>query len=187
MKRVLLLLSTIILTMMGIYEPVFAAGHISVSIDPLFIQANMGDKITYTGTITNNSDKTVTDIIAYISLANVTKGQESPMDLEDWSANKAIKVDAIPAHGTYEGKWPMRLIDSGSYVAYVMVVDKNDDIPVSSAMSRLEINRVLRLNPNNVLPVALGEPILIGTVFLFISFKRRKGLRSLSIPSRGKK
>jgi hypothetical protein len=187
MKKVLLLLSTIVLTMMGIYEPVFAASYISVSIDPLFIQANMGDKITYTGTITNNSDKAVTDIIAYISLANVTKGQESPMDLEDWSANKAIKVDTIPPHGTYEGKWPMRLIDSGSYVAYVMVVDKNYDIPVSSSMSRLEIKRVLRLNPNNVLPVALGEPILIGTVFLFISFKRRRGLRGLSIFSKGKK
>jgi hypothetical protein len=187
MTRLSLLFLTIILAIIGNYAPVSAASHISVSIDPLFIQANMGDKIIYTGTITNNSDKTVTDIIAYISLANVTKGQESPMDLEDWSANKAIKVDAIPPHGTYEGKWPMRLIDSGSYVAYVMVVDKNDDIPMSSSMSRLEIKRVLRLNPNNVLPVALGEPILIGIVFLFISFKRRKGLRGLSIFSRGKK
>jgi hypothetical protein len=47
--------------------------------------------------------------------------------------------------------------------------------------------RELRLNPTNVLPVALGEPILIGTVFLFISFKRGKGFRSLSIFSRGKR
>lgn len=96
------------------------------------------------------------------------------MDLEDWSANKAIKVDAIPPHGTYEGKWPMRLIDSGSYVAYIMVVDKHDNTPVSSTMSHLEIQRVLRLNPNNVLPIALGEPVLIGLVFLFITIKRRK-------------
>ena len=66
----------------------------------------MGDKITYVGTITNNSDKAVDNIIAYISLANVTQGKESPMDLEDWSANKAIKVDAIPPHGTYKGNGP---------------------------------------------------------------------------------
>lgn len=177
MKRLPLLLSEIILAIIVNYAPVFGASHISVSIDPPSIQANMGDKITYTGTITNNSDNVANNIIAYISLANVTQGQESPMDLEDWSANKAIKVDAIPPHGTYEGKWPMRLIDSGSYVAYVTVVDKNDNIPVSSAMSRLEIKRLLRLNPNNVLPVALGEPLLLGIVFIVISFRRRKSVK----------
>jgi hypothetical protein len=151
----------------------YAASRVAVSINPSSIQANMGDKITYVGTITNNSDKAVNNLIAYISLANVTSGKEAPMDLEDWSANKAIKVDAIPPHGTYEGKWPMRLIDSGSYVAYITVVDKNNDIPISSTMSHLEIKRILRLNPNNVLPVAVGEPILIGFVFMLIAFKRR--------------
>ena len=46
---------------------------------------------------------------------------------------------------------------------------------VSSTMSDLEIQRVIRLNPNNVLPIALGEPVRIGIVFLFITIKRRKG------------
>ncbi|HDO26038.1 MAG TPA: hypothetical protein ENG95_05305 [Nitrospirae bacterium] len=71
----------------------------------------------------------------------------------------------------------MRLIDSGSYVAYITVVDKNHNTPVSSMMSHLNVKRVLRLNPNNVLPVAIGEPILIGAVFMFISFKRRNRVK----------
>jgi len=177
MIRLPLVLSTIILLIIVSCVPVFGISRITVSINPTSIQANMGDKITYAGTITNNSDNVVNNIIAYISLANVTQGKEAPMDLEDWSANKAIKVDAIPPHRTYEGKWPMRLIDSGSYVAYVTVVDKNDNTPVSSAMSCLEIKRVLRLNPNNVLPVALGEPILLGIVIMFIGFRRRKSIK----------
>lgn len=175
MKRLILALSVVILAITVNY--VYAANHIAVSIKPLSIQANMGDKITYTGTITNNSDKAVNNIIAYISLVNVTQGKESPMDLEDWSANKAIKIDAIPPHGTYEGKWPMRLIDSGSYVAYITVVDKNSNIPVSSEMSHLDIKRILRLNPNNVLPVAVGEPLLIVAIFMFIALRRRKGVK----------
>ncbi len=175
MKRSIVFLSMIILAIAASYTSASAASRIIVSINPPSIQANMGDKISYTGTITNNSDKAIDNVIAYISLANVTKGKESPMDLEDWSANKAIKVDSIPPYGTYEGKWPMRLIDSGSYVAYITVVDKNDNTPVSSTLSHLEIQRVIRLNPNNVLPIALGEPLLIGIVFLFITIKRRKG------------
>ena len=175
MKRLLLFLSTSILAIMVYYTDALAAGLISVSINPPSLQANMGDKITYKGTITNNSDQAVNNLIVYISLANVTQGKESPMDLEDWSANKAIKVETIPPQGTYEGQWPMRLIDSGSYVAYITVVDKNNDTPISSLMSHLEIKRILRLNPNNVLPVAVGEPIVLGAVFMLIAFRRKKG------------
>lgn len=135
----------------------------------------MGDRITYTGTITNNSDKPITNVIAYISLANVTQGKEAPMDLEDWSANKAVKIDTIPPQGSYVGRWPMRLIDSGSYVAYITVVDKNTAKPMSSTMSSLEIKRLIRLNPHNILPLAVGEPLLIGAVFMFVALKRKKG------------
>ena len=175
MKKLTLLFSLTILSVTVNYA--YAASRIDVSINPPSIQANMGAKITYVGTITNNSDKAVNNLIAYISLANVTPGKEAPMDLEDWSANKAVTVDTVPPHGRYEGKWLMRLIDSGSYVAYITVVDKNDNMPISSAMSRLDIKRILRLNPNNVLPIAIGEPILIGMVFMFISFKRRNRVK----------
>ena len=37
-----------------------------------------------------------------------------------------------------------------------------------------ETKKVLRLNPNNVLPAALGEPLLLGIAFMFISFRRKK-------------
>jgi len=174
MKKTIII-TTVLLAITVYCRPAPAADHITASIDPPSIQANMGERITYTGTITNNSDKPITNVIAYISLANVTQGKEAPMDLEDWSANKAIKIDTIPPRETYAGQWPMRLIDSGSYVAYITVVDKNIAMPISSVMSPLEIKRLIRLNPHNILPVAIGEPILIGAVFMFIAFKRKKG------------
>jgi hypothetical protein len=175
MKKLSLFLIMIFPAVVINYSSVRAADRIAVTINPPSLQANMGDKITYRGTITNNSDQAVNNLIVYISLANVTQGKESPMDLEDWSANKAIKVDTLPPRGTYEGQWPMRLIDSGSYAAYITVVDKNNNSPVSSPMSHLKIKRVLRLNPNNVLPVAVGEPVVLGAVFMFITFRRKKG------------
>jgi hypothetical protein len=174
MKKLMLGLLMIFLAMIANYTSASAESRITVSINPLCVQANMGDKMTYTGTITNNSNMAIDNIIAYISLANITPGKEAPLDLEDWSANKAIKLDTIQPHGMYEGQWPMRLIDSGSYVAYITVVDKNDKMPVSSPMSHLEIKRVIRLNPNNVLPVAIGEPVALGMVFMLVAFRRRR-------------
>jgi hypothetical protein len=174
MKKMLLFLSAVLIAMMAGHIPVWGASAVNVSISPSSIQANMGDKITYTGTITNDSGTAITGLIAYISLANVTKGNEAPMDLEDWSVAKAAKFDLLAPHATREIKWPMRLINSGSYIIYVTVVAGNSKTPVSSAVSRLEIKRVLRLNPNNVLPVALGEPILIALIFGIIRFRRNK-------------
>ena len=177
MKKLILVLAITFLAIIANYTSASAAGRITVAINPLSVQAKMGDKITYTGTITNNSDRAIENIIAYISLANITPGKEAPLDLEDWSANKALKVDTIPPHGTYEGQWPMRLIDSGSYVAYITVADKNDNMPVSSQMSRLEIKRILRLNPNKVLPVAIGEPAALGMVFILVASRRKKRVK----------
>ncbi len=99
------------------------------------------------------------------------------MDLEDWSANKAIKIGRIPPYGSYKSQWPISLIDSGSYVAYITVVDKNGNSPLISGMSRLEIKRILRLNPHNILPVAFGEPAVLGFIFLLVDFRRRKWLK----------
>ena len=64
----------------------------------------------------------------------------------------------------------MNMNQMGGMFGYL--VDKNGNIPISSAMSRLEIKRLMRLNPNNVLPVALGEPLLLGIAFMIISFRR---------------
>jgi len=177
MRKIILILSIIVLTIEIMVKCIFAANNIAVSIDAPSTKANMGDKITYTGTITNNSGKALNNIIAYISLVNITPGKESPMDLEDWSANKAIKIDTIQPYSTYEAKWPMRLIDSGNYVVYITVVNKNDNIPVTSTMSHLEIKRILRLNPNNVLPVAIGEPLLIGILFIFVVLRKREKVK----------
>jgi hypothetical protein len=177
MKRCIICLSIVPVVMLLSHANASAKGGITASIDPPTIRANMGDRITYTGTITNNSDKPVENIIAYISLANVTPGREAPLDLEDWSANKAIRIAAIPPHGSYKGQWPMNLIDSGSYVAYITVVDKSGTSPLISSMSRLEIKRILRLNPHNILPVAFGEPAVLGLIFLLVDFRRRKWVK----------
>lgn len=175
MKRLILVFLTIIGIIMADY--IYAADSLTVSIIPLYVYANMGDKITYSGIIANNSNKAVNNIMAYINLVNITPGKETPMDLEDWSANKAIRISTLPPHGIYEAKWSLRLIDSGSYIVYITVVDKNRSIPVNSTMSHLEINRILRLNPNNILPVAIGEPFLITILFMLVVFKKRKKIK----------
>ncbi|HDK41264.1 MAG TPA: hypothetical protein ENG93_01250, partial [Nitrospirae bacterium] len=63
MKKTILILSIIFLAMALNYTYTTASSRITVSISPPSVQANMGDKITYEGTITNDSDNPVNNLI----------------------------------------------------------------------------------------------------------------------------
>jgi hypothetical protein len=80
----------------------------------------------------------VIGVIAYISLVSVAGGREAPIELEDWSADKAGRIDSLLPHEACEVKRSMRLIDSGSDVEYVTVAARNSETPASSTVSRLQ-------------------------------------------------
>jgi hypothetical protein len=152
---------------------VLAQDSITVSIKPKHIDGKMGDVIEFESNVTNNGTVSLKGLVVYISLIKVTEGQEIPMDLEDWSAQKADKIDLLNPNDSASSKWSMRLIDSGDYVVYMTVVDKNRETPIVSEVAELKIARRQQLNPNNVLPIAFGMPILIILTFLSIGIYRR--------------
>lgn len=169
--RKFLLISFFILSILSIAA--FAQANIDVSIKPRRIDGNMGDVIEFESIVTNNGTNAIKGLVVYISLIRVTEGQEIPMDLEDWNAQKAIKIDLLNPKESAINKWSMHLIDSGDYLVYITVVDKNQKAPIVSEVAELKIARRQKLNPNNILPIALGMPILIALIFSFIAIFRK--------------
>jgi hypothetical protein len=169
MKKLLFILFALII----LSHTVLAQDSITVSIKPKHIDGKMGDVIEFESNVTNNGASSLKGLVAYISLIRVTEGQEIPMDLEDWSAQKADKIDLLNTNDSASSKWSMRLIDSGDYVVYITVVDKNQKKPIVSEVADLKIARRQQLNPNNVLPIAFGMPVLIILIFLSIGIYRR--------------
>lgn len=169
MKKLLFTLFALII----LSNTVLAQDSITVSIKPKHIDGEMGDVIEFESNVTNNGASPLKGLVAYISLIRVTEGQETPMDLEDWSALKADKIDLLAPNNSASSKWSMRLIDSGDYVVYITVVDKNQKTPIVSEIAELKIAKRQQLNPNNVLPIALGMPVLIILIFLSAGIYRR--------------
>jgi hypothetical protein len=169
MKKLLFILFALII----LSHTVLAQDSITVSIKPKHIDGKMGDVIEFESNVTNNGASPLKGLVAYISLIRVTEGQEIPMDLEDWSAQKADKIDLLGPDDSASSKWSMRLIDSGDYVVYITVVDKNRKTPIVSEVAELKIARRQQLNPNNVLPIAFGMPVLIILIFLSVGIYRR--------------
>jgi hypothetical protein len=149
--------------------------YASIKIDllsPTKIDAVTGQFIPVKATITNLGSN-ATGGVAYISI--VDTNASLPIDLEDWSAQKGFYVPPIPPGQSVTLEWSVRLVKAGSYtIAVIFGSDGDLTPPIVSSRISLQVAAKVNLNPNNVLPVAFGIPMLLVAVFAVINYRRGK-------------
>ena len=127
----------------------------------------MGDRLTYHATIRNPSTATpAKGVVAWLTILRVDAGHEQAIDLEDWSANKALTIPGLPPGGTARSDWSLRLISPGTYRVLVSAATRDAPVPAvgSGAMFSVAPKPVVELA--RVLPVALGVPAVLGLLLL---------------------
>jgi hypothetical protein len=134
----------------------------------------MGDYLRFWSTITNTSAKPLEGLVAWISLVEIDPGNEQPVDLEDWSAHKAITGVTLDPGQSLRTDWPMRLIKGGDYRVLVSVTDRSSRLVFTSPMIEFHVNPKPVLQSARVLPVAFGIPLLI-TGALVLNRRKRRG------------
>jgi S1-C subfamily serine protease len=94
--RITAFLAATVLVIVGAVGPASAqasAGNplkIETSVERL--SGTAGDYVELPAVITNTSDKSVNDVISYVTLVETTRGQQAPVDLEDWSAQRTVTI-----------------------------------------------------------------------------------------------
>lgn len=149
--------------------PVLAAnGSVSLSLHPdpdNPVHPTMGDQLRFHSTITNTGDQPLEGLVAWISLVEIDSGNEQPMDLEDWSAHKAVTGAGLSPGVSLKTDWPMRLIKSGDYRVVISVTDRNRHIVYTSPTVEFHVTQKPVVESSRILPVAFGIPLfLIGAV-----------------------
>jgi hypothetical protein len=132
----------------------------------------MGDKPLFESVLTNTGARPVGSVVLYISLVNLDKGSEHPVDLEDWSAQKAVHLDRLEGGAVSKEQWPMRLIQSGHYGLFVTAVTGEDSRPVTSEILLFDIQPKKTVIPSRIWPVAGGVPLLLLFLMALLRFKR---------------
>jgi hypothetical protein len=133
----------------------------------------MGDRLRFWSTISNTGKKPLEGLVAWISLVEVDPGNEQPVDLEDWSAHKAITGAAIGPGEFLETDWPMRLIKGGDYRVLVSVTDRGGRGVFTSQAIQFHVRQKPVLQAGRVLAVAVGVPLLILGLILSTKMKER--------------
>lgn len=151
-----------------------ARADLSISLAPLAgnpTDPRMGDRLKFHSTIANTGATSVEGLTAWISLLRTDPGHEQPMDLEDWSAHKAISAASLKPGQSLEVDWPMRLIQAGTYRVVICAVSRGSTALLTSPFADFQVREKPVVASNRVLPVALGAPLLIG-IFLLDRWRR---------------
>jgi hypothetical protein len=123
----------------------------------------------------NDGSEPIAGLVAWISLIKVSPGEEQPMDLEDWSAHKAVAGAALESGGSLITDWPLRLIQSGDYRVVVSATDRAEQRVYTSRTLQFHIARKPVVDSARILPVAFGVPLLIGALMGYNDLRRRRG------------
>lgn len=136
-------------------------------------QPQMGDHMQFASVIRNGGDTPAQGVVAWISLVQVDPGHEQPMDLEDWSAHKAVTRAALAPGEQITVEWPMRLIQAGDYRVVISAVERSTPHIVTSPFIDFHVKRKPVVESRRILPVAFGMPLLIGALLLWRMRRRR--------------
>jgi hypothetical protein len=134
----------------------------------------MGDHLRFWSTITNKGAIPIEGLVAWISLVEIDPGKEQPVDLEDWSAQKAITGAALEPGQSLQTDWPMRLIQGGDYRVVVSITDRGSRRVFTSPTIQFHVQQKPVLQAGRVLPVAVGVPLLIIGLMVFNKTKQRR-------------
>ena len=121
----------------------------------------MGDRLQFGSTITNKGTAPLEGMVAWISLVEIDPGQEQPVDLEDWSAHKAVTGVSLQPGQHLQTNWPMRLIKGGDYRVMISATDRNGRQVYTSPTVQFHVRAKPVLKAGRVLPVAAVMPLFI--------------------------
>ncbi len=163
----------------GLWLLLLFAGSVSASSVDLHLtpSANnpehptMGDWMHFNSVIQNSGVTPIDGLVAWISLIEVTPGKEQPMDLEDWSAHKAVTGTQLPPGATLETDWPVRLIQNGDYRVVISATDRNAHTVFTSPTLQFHVTLKPVISSSRILPIALGIPLLLIMLLILQRFR----------------
>jgi hypothetical protein len=140
------------------------------------LSGTAGDYVTVNAQIKNTSQQPITDITTYLSLVDTQN--KLPVDLEDWSAEKGLYIGTIEPDQILPLNWKIHFVKAGTYSLILVAVHAGSEIPQVSGITSFKVNPKRNLNPGQVLPVALGTPIVLILIFSIVNYKRQTRIMS---------
>jgi hypothetical protein len=150
-----------------------AAGPLTVSVDRSHVSTRLGHSFVFHTTIANHGDTAAAGRIAHLNVLSLRPGVY--VDPEDWSSHRTRYLAPIPLHGSTRLTWRVKAVNAGSIGVYVAVLPASGS-PVRPPTGPLVVVSIAdrkSLNTGGIAPLALGVPLALIALLVFMRVRRR--------------
>jgi ABC-type transport system involved in cytochrome c biogenesis permease component len=151
---------------------------LQISIDRGYEVTRTGALLNFTTQVKNNEpNQQSMPLVVAMNIINLGSGE--PVDPEDWSPERTQAIDPLKPEQTSELHWTVDPILKGDYLIYMVVAPKpvgstSTSRPITSSAIHLTVTQHTWLNPGNILPIAIGMPIVLTAAWLGLRALRRR-------------
>jgi ABC-2 type transport system permease protein len=150
--------------------------QISIDMDAKTVKA--GTTLLYNTVVTNHGTTASAPLIVAMNIINL-KGKGDPVDPEDWSPERTQYHDGLAPGESATLSWRVNAILDGDFMVYMVAIPSPAGVeatsqPEASSGIHVTVTPFTKLNPGGVLPYAIGGPVLLALVILFVYRRRRR-------------
>lgn len=204
MKRILIAASVVLFVLFGAQEPAFPQADftqatftqtamtqvaetqtvdhqladLDVVVEPGRSAVVLGEDLDLSVSVTNRGSEPARSLVVHLDITDPARS--SSVDPEDWTPTLSHPVSSIGPGESVVLNWRLQPISPGTFAVYVVVLSPGAADLASSNVATVAVDDQRSLNPNGILPVALGAPVLVGGLLLGqISYRRRSRVDSV--------
>ena len=150
---------------------------LNISIDSQFKLVKMGDMVEVHTVVSNNGLQVSPSLVAALNVVNLEETAEG-IDLEEWSPQRAQYISPLSPDESIDLSWDLTTGLQGEYMVYIVLISQPASAelttrPIASSSLHLTVTPSNGLNPQRVLPFALGVPLLLLAI-TFAVYRRRR-------------
>ena len=145
----------------------------SVQVDPTTVSTSIGQRFSFTSTVRNDSDQPKSGLVAHLNVLGLDP--DVYVDPEDWSSQRTIYLDPLPAGAATRLAWTVQAVNSGRLVIYVTVsAQQGTDAVAASNTLRLAVAPQRTVDAGGILPLAIAVPTTLLLLAGFAASRRRR-------------
>ncbi len=161
-------------------NPVNLETPLSISIDTTYKTIKTGDTVNFHTTVTNNGAQDSAQMFVAMNIINLAKDGD-PVDPEDWSPERTQAIEPLAVGQTETQSWSIHAILDGDYMVYMVLVSEPNDPqstsqPAVSSGIHITVAPFASLNPEGILPLAIGMPVGLMLFTLVVLWFRNRSV-----------
>ncbi len=168
-------LALVLLALAATAPAASAGASVAVQLDRTTVTSRIGQRFQFFSTIRNTGREPLPDIVAHLNILSLDPGVY--VDPEDWSSHRTRYLGTLAPGAATPVRWTVQAVNSGRFVLYVAIVDRNGAGTVSvSPPLRADVAQQRTLNSGGIVPLAIAIPAVLGLALLVVR-RRRRALR----------